>query len=69
MCFKSDLRRHGRFTVKMKSVKKDVSNSNRVKIWQLMNICFEKLRNFIDPLGSRNKINTIQCSVQIRQNS
>ena len=67
--FKSDLRRHGYFTVKMKSVKKGVSSSNRVKVWQLMNICFKKLRDFTDPPGSRHKMNTIQCSVEIRQNS
>ena len=59
MFFKSDLRRHGCFIVKMKSVKKGVSSSNRVKVWQLMNICFKKLRHY----------NTIQCSIEIRQNS
>ena len=69
MFFKSDLGRHGCFTVKMKSVKNSVSNSNRVKVWHLMNIYFKKLRDFTDPPGSRNKINTIQCSVKIRQNS
>ena len=69
MFFRSGLRRHGCFIVKMKSVKKVVSSSNRVKVWQLMNICFKKLRDFTDPPGSRNKINTIQCSVEIRYNS
>ena len=39
---------------------------NRVKVWQLMNICFKKLRDLTDPPGSRHKMNTIQCSVEIR---
>ena len=69
MFFKSDLRRRGCFTVNMKSVKKGVSSSNRIKVWQLMNICFKKLKDFTDPPGSRNKMNTLQCSVEIRQNS
>ena len=69
MFFKSDLRRHGCFTVKMKSVKKSVSSSNRIKVWQLMNICFKKLKDSTDSPGSRNKMNTLQCTVEIRQNS
>ena len=69
MFFKSDLRRHGCFNVKMKNVKNGVSSSNRVKVWQLMNICFKKVRDFTYPPRSRNKINTIHCSVEIRRNS
>ena len=69
MYFKSDLRRHGCFTVKMKSVKKGGSSSDTNKVWQLMNICFKKLKDFTDPPGSRNKMNTLQCTVEIRQNS
>ena len=57
------------FTVKMKSIKKGVSRSNRVKVWKLMNICFKKLRDFTDPSGSHNKMNTIQCSVVKGQDS
>ena len=69
MFFKSDLRRHGCYTVKVKSVKKGVSSSNSVRVWQLMNICFTKLRDLTDLPGSLNKMNTIQCSVETRQNS
>ena len=34
-----------------------------------MNICFKKLRDFTDPSGSHNKMNTIQCSVVKGQDS